>query len=190
LASISPVSSCGVAADISPGGWEWPADPAIAAALVRFTRFCRHDPGTGCVIWHGGRTAGGGHARPYGAFKFQRRRWFAHRWAARYIHGIDIDALQVDHCCPADLRPLPDTLCVQHLQALPPARNRELQTLRAREAQTLEQRRYWAHVRCGLEPQPDLPSDAMGALIPFYVEPPWLREAHAKAPADLVASGR
>lgn len=138
------------------------------------------------MIWTGGRTAGGGHSRPYGAFKFQGRRWFAHRWAALYIHGMRIDGLQVDHCCPAHLRPLPDTLCVQHLQALTLAENRELQTVRARAtagAQTLEQRRYWAHVRAGLEPEPPLPDDQPGAHIPFFTEPAWLRLARKNPPA-------
>lgn len=159
---------------ISPG----PVDPTIAAALVRFARYCQFDPGTGCVLWTGGCTSGGGHARPYGAFKFQGRRWFAHRWAARFIHGIAIDGLQVDHCCPAHVRPLPHTLCVQHVQALPLAANRELQTVRAREA-----RRYWAHVRAGMEPAPPLAVDEPGALIPFYPEPAWLQMAQKNPPA-------
>lgn len=165
---------------ISPGS-------AIAAALVRFASYCEFDPGTGCVLWTGGQTRGGGHSRPYGAFKFQGRRWAAHRWAARYIHGLDIDGLQVDHCCPAHVRPLPHTLCVEHVQALTLADNRELQTLRAREAQTIEQRRYWAHVRAGIEPEPPRPG-APGDGIPFYPEPVWLQLAK-KNPAGRVASG-
>lgn len=159
-------------------------DPAeIQAALVRFAAKCEFDAGTGCVLWTGGRTAGGGHSRPYGAFKFQGRRWFAHRWAARFIHGLAIDGLQVDHCCPAHVRPLPDTLCVQHLQALPLALNRTLQTTRAREVQTIEQRRFWAHVRCGLEPEPPRPSDELGAAVPFFVAPVWLQLARGAGAA-------
>lgn len=148
---------------------------SISLALRRFAAKCEFDPGTGCVLWRGGQTRGGGHSRPYGAFKFEGRRWFAHRWAAQFIHGLAIDGLQVDHCCPSDLRPLPHTLCVQHVQALGLAENRALQTSRARDAQDVHQRRYWAHVSAGMEPERPLADDDFGMLVPYFPEPDWLR---------------
>ena len=101
-------------------------------ALDRFRSFCRFEPETGCVVWIGGTTAGRGHHVRYGSFWCERRRWFAHRWSAKHIHGLDIDELQVDHCCPNI--PHPNTLCVEHVQPKTLLENRELQTLRAFEA--------------------------------------------------------
>lgn len=65
------------------------------------------------------------------------------------MHGFDIDGLQVDHCCPphrAGWEPLPpNTLCVQHVQALTASANRSLQ----------DERRLWILTQKGyLEPPP------------------------------------
>jgi hypothetical protein len=148
----------------------------ISRALVRFSAKCRHEPETGCVVWTGGRTMGRGHHVPYGAFKFAGRRWFAHRWAARYIQGLDIDAYQVDHCCPNI--PVPNTLCVEHLQALTPARNRELQHMR---------RKLYIHLQVGLLRYEDVyGSDAaeLEDLIPFHPTPAWLIKGETRGPDD------
>lgn len=123
--------------------------------MERFAAKCRFDPGTGCVIWIGGTTSGHGHHHPYGSFWFEGRRWFAHRWAARYIHGQNIDDMQVDHCCPDGV---PHTLCVQHLQAVPPRINRELQ---------------WIRAQVGLDPAPPDPLDPFEE-VPFFDPPEWL----------------
>ena len=134
------------------------------APLERFLSFCRFEPETGCVVWVGGKTQGRGHHVPYGAFWFQGRRWFAHRWAAKYIHQLEIDDLDVDHCC--DAIPRPNTLCVRHVQALTPARNRELQTMR-----------QFIHLQVGLVRYEDVygpEPDPVDALIPFYNPPIWL----------------
>ena len=101
----------------------------LMTPLDRFRSFCRFEPETGCVVWVGGKTQGRGHHVPYGAFWFEGRRWFAHRWSALHIHGLVIDGFDVDHRCP--FIPHPNTLCVEHVQALTPAKNRELQTQRA-----------------------------------------------------------
>lgn len=131
--------------------------------MERFLRYCRFDPETGCVLWTGGQTKGRGHNVPYGAFWFEGRRWFAHRWAAKHIHNLDIDDLQVDHCCPNVARP--NTLCVEHLQALTPAKNRELQW-----------RRHYVHLQVGLITYEDAygPEPEPIEQIPFYTEPAWL----------------
>jgi hypothetical protein len=136
---------------------------AEQSAIERFVAKCRFDPGTGCVLWTGGQTSGRGHSAPYGAFWFEGRRWFAHRWAALHIHGLDIEYKQVDHCCPNI--PKPDTLCVQHLQALPAVENRELQTLR--------QRQYWLLVGKGFEPPPGVFHEPE-TRIPFFGRPQWM----------------
>ena len=136
--------------------------------LERFLSFCQFDPGTGCVIWTGGQTSGRGHSAPYGSFWFEGRRWFAHRWAAKFIHGLVIEDNQVDHCCPADrlgawpLLP-PNTLCVEHVQAIPAVLNRELQ---------------WIRAQVGLDEPPPVFLDAF-AEVPFYTAPSWLREMTA-----------
>lgn len=139
---------------------------ATTPALVRFAAKCRFDPCTGCVVWIGGQTQGRGHNVPYGSFWFEGRRWFAHRWAAKFIHGLEIDELQVDHCCPAQA--LPNTLCVEHVQVLTAERNRHLQTHR---------RRMFIHLQVGLLSYEDVygPDEGVACDVPFYDEPAWLR---------------
>jgi len=145
-----------------------PAD--LEQALIRFRSMCRFEPETGCVIWVGGTTSGRGHHVRYGSFWYNGRRWFAHRWAAKFIRGLTIDGLQVDHDCPHI--PTPNTLCVEHGTPLTLGQNRELQTLRAFQA-----RKRAIHVQVGLLPYPDgygptepTPPD----LIPFFNPPAWL----------------
>lgn len=140
--------------------------------LARFLSFCKFDPGTGCVIWQGGQTSGRGHSVPYGSFWFDGR-----RWAAKHIHGHDIDGLQVEHYCPNIAHP--NTLCVQHVHPLPGEYNRELQTLRGGLVdQTAVQRMFWIYAQVGLEIPPPVCLDAF-TEIPFYDEPNWLRELAA-----------
>lgn len=134
---------------------------ATTPAIERFARFLEFDPKTGCVLWTGGTTHGRGHTAPYGSFHFERRRWFAHRWAAKHIHGLDIDGYQVDHCCP-HTGGRPNTLCVEHLQAV---------TLN--EHVELERARTWILTQVGVyepeplfEPDPDAPD--------LFEPPAWL----------------
>lgn len=146
-------------------------------AMTRFRAKCRFEPETGCVVWTGGKTMGRGHHVPYGAFKFEGRRWFAHRWAARFIHGHDIDGLQVDHFCPHI--PLPNTLCVEHVRPLPGDINRWLQT---------ERRRAFIHMEVGLMSYEDVygpPPAGDVPNIPYFSPPAWLGlngEDHAECP--------
>lgn len=114
-------------------------------ALARFAAKCRFDPVTGCVEWTGGTTSGKGSVCEYGSFWFEGRRWFAHRWAARFIHGLEIDGLDVDHECR-------NRLCQQHLQAIPHNHNCWLVWARQQE-----------------EPEVELNG------IPFHLEPAWLK---------------
>lgn len=142
-------------------------------ALERFLGFCVFEPSTGCVLWVGGNTKGRGHHVEYGAFWFEGRRWLAHRWAAKFIHGIDIDGFDVDHCCP-DFCPAllrPNTLCVQHLQPLTPRDNRI--------KQTIDTRRNFVHLQVGLVTHHDMygyePDDpSVGWLTTIYDPPAWL----------------
>jgi hypothetical protein len=147
------------------------------APLERFLSFCQFDATTGCVIWTGGQTSGRGHSAPYGSFWFGGRRWFAHRWAAKHIHGHAIDGLQVEHFCPH--RPHPNTLCVEHVHPLTLGFNRELQTLRSRpQTQDVAERMYWIYVQVGLSLPPPVDLDVSDD-VPFYTAPPWLREKAA-----------
>jgi hypothetical protein len=145
-------------------------------ALQRFADKCEFDPTTGCVLWIGGTTQGRGHSAPYGSFWDDRRRWFAHRWSARHIHGLEIDGLHVDHCCDpwraGGLEPLPpNTLCVQHVQALTGSRNRSLQ----------DERRLWILTQKGYYEPPPLfaglvaPPEYMAA--PCHEAPQWFIDA-------------
>lgn len=132
--------------------------------LERFLSFCRFEPETGCVVWTGGTTQGRGHHVPYGSFWAEGRRWFAHRWAAKNIHGLEIEELQVDHCCPAI--PKPNTLCVEHLQAVTPKMNRDLQT-----------RRKFIHLQVGLVDYRDVygpDAEDFEERPPFFTPPSWL----------------
>lgn len=141
----------------------------IASALERFRRFCVFEPETGCVVWIGGKTQGRGHHVPYGSFWFNGDNWLAHRWAGRFIHGLDIEGYDVDHCCPNIIRP--NTLCVEHLQPLTPRENRE--------KQTVDTRRTFIHLQVGLVTHHDVygysPDDPpVDWLIPQYDPPAWL----------------
>lgn len=119
-------------------------------ALQRFLAKCQFDAVTGCVLWTGGKTRGRGKTSWYGSFWYEGRRWTAHRWAAKHIHGLCIDQMDVDHkCC--------NTLCQAHLQAVPGQENTAL---------------YWLRVEKGIIDLPPPPvSDEYG--VPFYLPPPW-----------------
>lgn len=141
--------------------------------LERFRQFCHFDPTTGCVLWVGGKSAARGKSALYGVFWDEGRRWFAHRWAAAKIHGLDIDGHTVDHCCEpwraGGTEPLlPNTLCVQHLGA----ETRVDNTLLAM------QRRTWILTQKGYyEPPPlfaELEAPAEYHAIPFHQPPAWL----------------
>jgi hypothetical protein len=141
--------------------------------LERFRKYCHFDPTTGCVLWVGGTASGHGKSAPYGVFWYERARWFAHRWAAKHIHGLDIDEFTVDHCCDpwraGGTEPLlPNTLCVQHVQALSRVDN----TLLAM------QRRTWVLTQKGYyEPPPlfaELEAPPGPHVTPFHEPPAWL----------------
>lgn len=131
---------------------------APISALERFFAKLAVDPchgfeGTACVLWTGAQTCGQGKHIKYPAFWYEGARWYAHRWAAKHIHGQQIDNMEVDHGCR---RPL----CVNHLRAMPPTINRELQ---------------WIRVQVGIEENPReqfVPDDFP---VPFYAEPEWYR---------------
>ncbi len=124
------------------------------SALLRFLDKCVHDPVTGCVNWIGGTTCGRGKTRKYGSFKYKGKRWYAHRWAAKFILGLDIDDLDVDHKCG-------NTLCQFHLQAT---------------TKDVNSAYYWIRVQVGIIdlPEPDAIDDDG---IPFYLPPSWMPQA-------------
>lgn len=135
-------------------------------AMTRFREKCRFEPETGCVVWIGGTTMGRGHHVPYPSFWYEGKRWFGHRWAAKFIHGLDIDTFQVDHCCPHI--PRPNTLCVEHLQCLTPRAHQD----------TTARRRAFIHLQVGLMSYEDVygpePSPAEIDDVPFFTAPAWL----------------
>lgn len=159
-------------------GWNGPA-------LERFLRNCRFNPGTGCVLWTGGTTAGRGHSARYGAFWYEGRRWAAHRWSSRFIHGHVIDGLQVGHFCnETTWLDAPDTLCVEHVRPETAEVNRALQTLHLRAVQqSVEQRRFWVHAQVGIHEAPPV-SHACFSAVPFYEEPAWLRGVPIEQPFE------
>lgn len=120
------------------------------SALERFLAKCRFDPSTGCVVWQGGKTRGRGKTAWYGSFWYEGKRWTAHRWAARFIHGLEIADLDVDHMCG-------NTLCQAHLQAIPGLVNSAY---------------YWIRVEKGVfDLPPPNAQDEDG--VPFYLAPEW-----------------
>ena len=141
----------------------------MKSALERFAEKCAFDPTTGCVMWIGGTTSGHGHNQPYGAFWYEGRRWFAHRWSAAFIHGLDITNQHVDHCCPSG----PTTLCVEHVRVTTPEENRYLQNVRKdhRCAQNPATRQHWLFVTKGLEEYHAPRREILD--IPWYRAPEW-----------------
>ena len=84
-------------------------DATIDAARHRFLTKCRFDPALGCVLWAGSiKKSRCGEGRT-GTFWFEGRNWYARRWAAKFIHGLDIsDGREAMTLCRNDL-------CVRHL---------------------------------------------------------------------------
>lgn len=104
-------------------------------------------------------------------FWFEGKRWSAHRWAAKFIHGLDIDqeATHVDHCCPSR----PNTLCMQHVQVVPDWVNLRLRWSRFWE--------YWAdsYGLSASEEEPPITDDPPEfAPVPFYEPPQWLKDLY------------
>lgn len=141
-----------------------PVDP-----MQRFLSKCQFQPETGCVVWTGAKTKGRGHHIDYGSFWFERRSWFAHRWAAKYIHGQVIEGFDVDHYCPA--LTIPNTLCVEHVRSETPERNRQLQTMRR-----------MIHLQVGLINYEDVYGPMHEDFVPIdtYDPPSWLGADHAR----------
>lgn len=139
-------------------------------ALARFAKKCAFDPTTGCVMWIGTTTHGQGRNEPYGYFWFEGKMWLAHRWSALHIHGFDIEALEVDHCCPCG----PSTLCIEHVKPETGDVNRALvHTRPGRAFQSLETRKYWLFVSLGIEPHQ--PAVRSVPNIPLYTPPAWIQ---------------
>lgn len=125
----------------------------LADDIRRFVSKCRFDATTGCVLWVAGKTRGRGKTAWYGSFKYQGKRWSAHRWAAKYILGLEIDDLDVDHKCN-------NTLCQLHLQAV---------------TKDVNSAYYWIRVEKGVFdlPEPDAIDDDG---IPYYWPPAWFAQ--------------
>jgi hypothetical protein len=164
------------------------ADPALAGqtdALERFRAKCQFDPRTGCVLWTGGTTRGRGNTATYGSFWYEGRRWFAHRWSGVFIHGLDIEGLQVGHDCKFTADGHPNTLCVEHVTGETQADNLAEQlarlgppctrTSRFKADQTAEQRRHWLFTEIGLyEPEPVHNPSVPTPDWPDFTPPDWL----------------
>lgn len=147
-------------------------------SLERFAEKCAFDPITGCVMWIAGTTSGHGHNQPYGRF-WDNEMWLAHRWSAQNIHGFNIDARQVDHCCPAG----PSTLCVEHVKPETAEMNRYLQNSRpGRAFQDLHTKQYWLFIGKGIEEYYAAPREANG--VPFFNPPAWLQPFLKKGKSD------
>lgn len=138
--------------------------------LARFAAKCRFCPFTGCVIWTGGTTSGRGNTTRYGSFWFQKQRWFAHRWAATYIHNLQIDGLTAGHCCPHGH----NSLCVQHLRGETLAENvAEANRRRYKVSQSNAEKQYWLLVGLGFKDPPEEKPVIPG--VPIYSPPEWFR---------------
>ena len=124
-------------------------------ALARFATKCCHNPITGCVEWIGGQTAAHGHTAFYGAFWFEGKRWPAHRWAAKFIHGMEIEDRLIQHTCP-------NLLCQQHLVSIRPVLSET------------EMRYRWVRIQYGLDELPPEEEQIDLNQVPFFIVPSWL----------------
>lgn len=154
----------------------------LQRALARFRDKCEFDPRTGCVVWTGGTTRGRGNTAMYGSFWYDGRRWFAHRWSAAFIHGLNIEGLQVGHNCPNTGDGHPNTLCVQHLCGQTALENlrevnarRGLPHERVKCDQPADTRQQWLFVEIGLvEPEPEHDPSVPTPDWPDMHPPEWL----------------
>lgn len=103
-------------------------EPLDEKDVQRFLAKCYHDPCTDCVQWNGAISIGGGKLGnlPYGRFWFKNRSWYVHRWTAKFIFGLDISGMHVDHVCQ-------NTLCVNHIQVTTPTENWRLRHERQKD---------------------------------------------------------
>lgn len=162
-----------------------PEQAGQADALERFKAKCTFEARTGCVLWTGGTTRGRGNTATYGSFWYDGRRWFAHRWAAAFIHGLNIDGLTVGHCCPNTPDGNPNTLCVQHLAGETLADNIAERNTRYFANQRNDERQAWLFVEKGIEqPPPQHDPATLAGEIPFYDPPDWLRGDETTTPDD------
>lgn len=143
-------------------------------ALERFAKLCTFDPTTGCVVWTGGTTSGRGNSARYGSFWFEGRRWAAHRWAAIYIHGLDLNGFEAGHCCP-NTGGRPNTLCVEHVQAQGKLEN-IAEGNRTRHIQPNDVRQFYLFLHLGIErAEPVWEGSEFG--IPLFTPPKWFVDA-------------
>lgn len=155
-------------------------DPVVVRALARFAAKCEFEPDTGCVVWRGGTTSGQGCTTRYGSFWFDGRRWFAHRWACVFIHGLDPGNDTVGHYCEHTFDGQPNSLCVQHVRPQTMAdnvaeRNRRYWATRKAE-QAAGTRLYWKLVQLGYEPSPYPERDPLVQIgAPRFAPPDWLK---------------
>lgn len=148
------------------------ANHSFRPALERFAEKCRFDPTTGCVLWIGGTTAGRGNTATYGSFWFEGSRWFAHRWSAVHIHGLNLGENQAGHTCPHG----PNTLCVEHVTGQTIEENLAEMNGRkkAKAAQSSAERQHWLFVAIGITQLPE-DEERDADEIPFYEPPAWFK---------------
>lgn len=88
---------------------------------LRFMKRVQKDPETGCWMWTGQKDSSAGSkrgrsGRRYGRFSVKKDKketgWRAHRWAAKYIGGMEIEGMFVCHHCDVPLCVNPDHLFV------------------------------------------------------------------------------
>lgn len=93
-------------------------------AKQRFLEKLVFNPFTGCVLWAGGTSAGGGRSIFYPTFWDGEKMVRGHIWAAEHLHGLKrLPGYHVDHQCRV-------SLCVFHLRILPGEVNRSLASLK------------------------------------------------------------
>lgn len=86
-------------------------------ALERFVAKCCFRWQTGCVEWTGATSANRAGTQRTGVFRYERRTWKARRWAAVFIHGLELqEGQEVNVRCG-------NPLCVRHVEVVWPAGN-------------------------------------------------------------------
>lgn len=89
----------------------------VKTSRERFLGKIAFNPFTGCVMWGGGTSMGGGKNVPYGTFWNGKTSVRAHIWAYENIHGgIRQPGHHVHHTCH-------NSVCVHHLQLVTASEN-------------------------------------------------------------------
>lgn len=83
---------------------------SILSPEERFFDKIEMEPNSGCWLWTATQQSRGDGTKGYGQFTVRPKKWLAHRWAAKFLGGLDIDGKVVRHICENNACVNPDHL--------------------------------------------------------------------------------